>query len=88
MLKLPVAKSKQRIAEERSARKYPNMEVLNSYWVGDDGKSEFYEIIMVDPNHPGIFRDRNLNFLCKKTATRRVHRGLTSAGKKSRGIRK
>jgi large subunit ribosomal protein L15e len=87
MLRLPVRKSKQRIAEERSARKYPNMEVLNSYWVGDDSKSEFYEIIMVDPNHPVIFKDKQLNFLCKKTSTRRVHRGLTSAGKKSRGLR-
>ena len=88
MLRLPVRKSKQRIAEERSARDYPNLEVLNSYWVGDDSKSEFYEIIMVDPNHPRIFSDRKLNFMCKKPATRRVHRGLTSAGKKSRGLRK
>ncbi|MBT3583107.1 50S ribosomal protein L15e [Candidatus Woesearchaeota archaeon] len=87
MLNLPVAKSKQRIAEERSARKYPNLEVLNSYWVGDDSKSEFYEIIMVDPNHARIFSDRKLNFLCKKPSTGRVYRGLTSAGKKSRGIR-
>src|SRR3972149_6102306 len=26
------------IAEERAARKFPNTEVLNSYWVGEDGR--------------------------------------------------
>jgi len=30
-------KSKQVIAEEKAARKFPNLEVLNSYWVGEDG---------------------------------------------------
>ena len=36
------AKSLQRIAEERASRKFPNMEVLNSYWVGEDGSSKWY----------------------------------------------
>ena len=31
--KITQAKSIQRIAEERVAKKYPNLEVLNSYWV-------------------------------------------------------
>ena len=38
--KITQAKSIQRIAEERVAKKYPNLEVLNSYWVWADGKSE------------------------------------------------
>jgi large subunit ribosomal protein L15e len=88
MLRLPTAKSKQRIAEERVARQYDNLEVLNSYWVGDDGKHEWYEVILVDPNHPRIFKDKTLNFMCRKVNTGRAHRGLTSAGKKSRGLRK
>ena len=88
MLNLPVRKSKQRIAEERANRKYPNLEVLNSYWVGDDSKSEWYEIIMVDPNHPSIFKDKTLNWICKKVHTNRASRGLTSAGNKGRGLRK
>jgi len=25
-------------------------EVLNSYWVGEDGKHKFYEVILVDPS--------------------------------------
>ncbi len=31
-------KSHQLVAEERAARHYPNCEVLNSYWVAEDGK--------------------------------------------------
>src|SRR5659263_738718 len=52
--RLTARKSSQRIAEERASRKFPNLEVLNSYWVGQDGKSKWYEIILVDPNHPRI----------------------------------
>jgi len=88
MLRLPVRKSKQRIAEERTGKSFPNLEVLNSYWVGDDSKSEWYEIILVDPNHPAIFKDKKLNWICKKVSTGRASRGLTSAGKKGRGLRK
>ena len=32
------AKALRLIAEERTARKFPNLEVLNSYWVGEDGR--------------------------------------------------
>ena len=46
--KITMAKSIQRIAEERVSRRYPNLEVLNSYWVGEDGKNKFYEVIMLD----------------------------------------
>ena len=33
-------KNIQRVAEERAARKYPNLRVLNSYWVGEDGSQK------------------------------------------------
>src|SRR5512137_1372951 len=36
--RITAGKSLQRIAEERASVKYPNMEVLNSYWVGQDGR--------------------------------------------------
>ena len=88
MLNLPVRKSKQRIAEERVNKKFPNLEVLNSYWVGDDSKHTWYEIILVDPNHPAIFKDKSLNWICKKVHTNRASRGLTSSGNKGRGLRK
>ena len=44
--KITQAKSIQRIAEERVAKKYPNMEVLNSYWVWSTGKHKYYEVIL------------------------------------------
>ncbi len=42
------AKSLQRIAEEKAARKFRNCEVLNSYFVGSTGQKVFYEIILLD----------------------------------------
>lgn len=56
-------KSKQLIAEERTARKYPNLEVLNSYWVWQDGRYKWYEVILVDPNHPAIKSDKDLGWI-------------------------
>ena len=79
---LTSAKSLQAISEERVARKYPNLEVLNSYWVGQDGQHSWHEVILVDPVHPQIVADNDINWICKQK--RRVHRGLTSAGKKHR----
>jgi large subunit ribosomal protein L15e len=81
-------KSLQRIAEERVSRKFRNMEVLNSYWVGEDGKHKWYEVILVDPHHPSIIADKNLCWISKGTNRGRAERGLTSAGKKGRGMRK
>ena len=56
--------SKQVIAEQRAARKYPNLEVLGSYWVGEDGHYTWYEVILVDPHHPAIKSDPNINWIC------------------------
>jgi large subunit ribosomal protein L15e len=85
--KFKPAKSLRLIAEERVARKFPNMEVLNSYWVGEDGRSKWFEVIMVDPHYPTIKTDKNIDWICQKQHHRRVFRGLTSAGKKIRGLR-
>ena len=81
-------KSIQRIAEERAARKYRNLRVLNSYWVGEDGSQKWHEVILVDPNHPAIESDDDLNWICESQHNRRAFRGLTSAGDKGRGMRK
>ena len=82
------AKSLRLIAEERAARKYPNLEVLNSYYVGEDGNYKWYEVILVDPHHPAICNDKDISWICEKQHKGRVFRGLTSAGKKMRGLRK
>ena len=81
-----LSKSKQVVGEERAARKFPNLEVLNSYWVGHDGVSEWFEVIMVDRSHPSIKADRSINWILENQHTGRVFRGLTSAAKKSRGM--
>jgi large subunit ribosomal protein L15e len=77
--KIKLSKNMRLIAEERAARKFPNLEVLNSYWVWEDGRFKWYEVIMVDPvllpDHP----------IANQTG--RAFRGLTSAGKEVRGLR-
>jgi large subunit ribosomal protein L15e len=60
--------------------------VLNSYWVGEDGSQKWHEVIMVDPNHPAIENDDDLNWICDDVHERRALRGLTSAGKQNRGL--
>ncbi|MEM2081810.1 MAG: 50S ribosomal protein L15e [Candidatus Bathyarchaeia archaeon] len=82
------AKSLRLIAEERAARKFPNLEVLNSYWVGEDGRSKWFEVILVDPSHPVIKADKDVNWIIEKQHKRRVFRSLTSAGKKVRSLRR
>ena len=77
-------KSAQAIAEERAARKYRNCEVLNSYYVGEDGVYKFYEVILLDRAHPSITNDNEYKHIVDKKG--RAFRGLTRAGRKHRGI--
>ncbi len=86
MHKIYGGKSLQWIAEERAARKYRNLEVLNSYWVGEDGRYKWYEVILVDPHHPSIMADKDLNWIINDRG--RVFRGRTCAGRRSRGLLK
>ncbi|MEJ5328367.1 MAG: 50S ribosomal protein L15e [Candidatus Bathyarchaeia archaeon] len=86
--KFKPAKSLRLIAEERAARKFPNLEVLNSYWVGEDGRSKWFEVVLVDPNHSAIKADKDVNWIIEKQHKRRVFRALTSAGKKVRSLRR
>ncbi|MFH0868642.1 MAG: 50S ribosomal protein L15e [archaeon] len=78
-------KSDQLIAEEHVQKYYVNCEVLNSYWVGEDGRYKWYEVILVDRSHPVIKADKRINWISKERG--RVYHGLTSAGKKARGLR-
>lgn len=85
--KITMAKSTQRMAEERTSKRYPNLEVLNSYWVGEDGKNKFFEVIMIDPHHPAIKSDKQLGWIAEGNSHRgRAERGMTSAGKRGRGL--
>ncbi|MFC7228908.1 50S ribosomal protein L15e [Salinirubellus salinus] len=84
--KITRRKSIQRIAEERASRKFRNLRVLNSYWVGEDGSRKWHEVVMLDPNHPAIENDDDLNWICDDSHKGRVFRGKTSAGQKGRGM--
>ncbi len=84
--KFKPGKSIRLIAEERAAKKYPNLEVLNSYWVGEDGRSKWFEVILVDPNSPVIKSDKDINWIAQPQHTSRVFRSMTSAGKNVRGL--
>ena len=83
---LTLWKNYQQIAEERTQKKFENLVVLNSYWVGKDGKHAWYEVILVDPDHPVIQSDPKINWICQQKKRSRVFHGQTSAGKKSRGL--
>lgn len=76
--------SYQSIAERRANQHFLNCEVLNSYFLAKDGLYDWYEVILVDPEHPNIKSDPNLRWISGKAHGGRVYRGLTSATKKSR----
>jgi len=79
-----LAMSYQWIAEQRAQKRHVNCEVLNSYYVAHDGTYFWYEVILVDRAHPVILADKNLSGVAFQKG--RVYRGLTSAGKKTRGL--
>jgi large subunit ribosomal protein L15e len=80
-------KNYQLIAEERANKKFINCEVLNSYHVAEDGMHKWFEVILVDTSNPSIKADKNLRWMASKKHTGRAYRGLTSAGRKVRGLR-
>merc|ERR1712013_3289 len=78
----------QSIAEERVGRRLKGLRILNSYWVGQDSTYKYYEVIMVDTHHAAITRDPKINWMCNPVQKHRELRGLTAAGKSSRGLGK
>src|SRR6478672_6805191 len=52
--------SMRKVAERRVNEKFPNLEVLGSYYLYKDGMYLWYEIILADPNHPSIYGDKEL----------------------------
>ncbi|GFE52728.1 60S ribosomal [Babesia ovis] len=75
------------LAEERVGRRCGGLRVLNSYWVGQDAVHKFYEVILVDPYHNAIRNDPRMQYIAKPVHKHREMRGLTSAGRKGRGLR-
>ena len=83
---LNLRKNYQWIAEERASKDFPNCEVLNSYYAAEDGKHYWYEIIMVDRSHPVVVNDKSIAWINSRSQKGRTSRGLTSAGRRARGL--
>merc|ERR1712071_128254 len=75
-------------AEERAGKAMGGLRVVNSYWAAEDSTYKYYEVVMVDPHHKVIRRDADMQWITTPKHKRRDVRGLTSAGKKSRGLGK
>ena len=85
---LKFARSLQSVAEERAGRHCGALRVLNSYWVGEDSTYKFFEVILIDPFHKAIRRNPDTQWITKPVPKHREMPGLTSAGRKSRGLGK
>lgn len=83
--KITLRKNYQQIAEERASKAYVNCEVLNSYYVAEDGKYYWFEVILADRAHPQVKADKRSSHVSRQRG--RAHRGITSAGRKTRGLR-
>uniref|UniRef100_M8CP64 Ribosomal protein L15 n=1 Tax=Aegilops tauschii TaxID=37682 RepID=M8CP64_AEGTA len=84
---LKFQRNKRSVAEERAGRRLGGLRVLNSYWVNEDSTYKYFEVILVDVAHSAVRNDPRINWLCKPVHKHRELRGLTSAGKKFRGLR-
>jgi large subunit ribosomal protein L15e len=59
VLKIKSAVSSQAVAERRVSERHPNMKLLGSYPVWEDGIHAWYECVLIDPLQPAIRSDFN-----------------------------
>jgi large subunit ribosomal protein L15e len=59
VLKIKSSVSSQQVAERRAQERHPNMKVLGSYPVWEDGIHAWFECVLIDPQHPAVRRDYN-----------------------------
>ena len=52
--------SMRKVAERRVLERYPNMKLLGSYFLYKDGAHYWFEIILADPSHPSIAKDKEM----------------------------
>ena len=48
------------VAERRVLERYPNMKLLGSYFLYKDGMHYWFEVILADPSHPRIAKDKEI----------------------------
>ena len=58
--KIKAALSMKQVAERRLLETDPNMKLLGSYFLYKDGMHYWFEIILADPSHPSIAKDKEL----------------------------
>lgn len=83
---LTFTKNTRSVAEGRVGKRCPNLRVLNSYWVAQDGVFKWYEVILVDPNHNAIRNDPRIQWIINPVHKHREVRALTAAGRHFRGL--
>ncbi|KAA0183258.1 hypothetical protein HAZT_HAZT008751 [Hyalella azteca] len=76
------------LLRERAGKRIASLSVLNSYWIAQDSTYKYYEVIMIDRAHKAVRRDPAINWIVSSKHNHRELRGLTSAGKKHRGLGK
>jgi len=52
--------SMKQVAERRILQRYPNMKLLGSYFLYKDGMHYWFEVILADPSHPRIAKDKEI----------------------------
>jgi len=60
VLRIKPALSMQKVAERRVLERHPNMKLLGSYYLYQDGLYLWYEVILADPSHPRILKDKEI----------------------------
>jgi len=60
VLRIKPALSMQKVAERRVLERHPNMQLLGSYYLYQDGLYLWYEVILADPSHPRIVKDKEI----------------------------
>jgi len=60
VLRIKSALSMQRVAERRVLERFPNLKLLGSYYLFQDGIYLWYEVILADPSHPRISSDKEM----------------------------
>ena len=58
--RIKAAVNLKQVADRRVLERYPNMALLGSYFIYKDGMHYWFEVILADPSHPRIIKDKEL----------------------------
>ncbi len=60
VVKIKQSISMKEVAERRVKERYPNLDVLGSYYLYEDSMHYWYEVLLVDRNHPAVYNDKEM----------------------------